>query len=139
LPGIPLLYNGEEVGNSKRLDLFEAVPIDWSKGQDFRSFYRLLGLLRKEFPWLSDGPINELRHTGGQGVLAYERRSDDGSAAVIVVLNFASEDAVVTVDLPEDLRKKSLHDLLGGANLPPGEQLSINLSPRGFAVYTRKK
>ncbi len=36
LPGVPLLYNGQEIGNAKTLKLFEKIPIDWRDGDDFR-------------------------------------------------------------------------------------------------------
>jgi cyclomaltodextrinase len=45
-PGVPLIYNGEEVGNDKKLDLFEKVDIDWSEGAEFRELYTTLCALR---------------------------------------------------------------------------------------------
>ena len=60
LPGIPLLYNGQEVGNTKKLKLFEKISIDWKDGGEYRKLYATLFDLRKNEPAFSGGEM--LRH-----------------------------------------------------------------------------
>lgn len=86
LPGIPLLYNGQEVGNSKKLKLFEKISIDWKGGSEFRKLYAKLFNLRKNEPAFSDGEMLQLSTSNSQHVYAFARIS--GTNKFIVVLNF---------------------------------------------------
>ena len=57
LPGVPLIYNGQEVGNCVKLPLFERVPIDWEPAGhfDLRALYACLGRLRRQHASLRRG------------------------------------------------------------------------------------
>lgn len=47
VPGIPLIYNGQEVGSDNVLEFFEKDTIDWTENEKFTSLYRTLIDLRK--------------------------------------------------------------------------------------------
>lgn len=47
IPGMPLIYSGQEAGNNKRLKFFDRDPIEW-KEHPFSELYRSLNKLRKE-------------------------------------------------------------------------------------------
>lgn len=100
LPGSqPLIYTGQEIGLSRRLEFFEKDPItDWSPNE-YTVFWKKLVDLKHEnpvlaagerggaFQWIEDVPA---------GVVAYSRTLDDN--AVVVYANFgvapaADEDA----------------------------------------------
>lgn len=100
LPGVPLVYNGEEVGNTKRLDLFEKVDIDWSRSGLARKYLTTLGAMRQRHPWLATGSPVALKHDGPAGVLAFGRRSPDGEQTLLGLYNFSSHP--VTVGLSSD-------------------------------------
>ena len=55
LPGVPLIYTGEEVANNRRLSLFEKVDVDWSRSGEMGEIFRELALLRPEHPALRSG------------------------------------------------------------------------------------
>lgn len=56
LPGVPLIYNGQEVGNSRVLSLFEKVEIDWKQDDTgLRTHYATLARLRREHAALRRG------------------------------------------------------------------------------------
>lgn len=42
LPGVPMVYNGQEVGSDQTLNLFEDVPIDWLTHPELRGWYASL-------------------------------------------------------------------------------------------------
>jgi glycosidase len=86
LPGIPLLYNGQEVGNTKKLKLFEKISIDWKDGIEFRTLYAKLFDLRKNDPAFSGGEMLRLSTSNSRRVYAFARIS--GTNKFIVILNF---------------------------------------------------
>jgi glycosidase len=89
LPGVPLLYNGQEAGNAKKLALFEKDSIDWSKGAEFRKLYTTLFELRKSHSAFFDGGMIRIPTTNNKQVYVFARVS--GSDRFIVALNFSKE------------------------------------------------
>ncbi|MES3161140.1 MAG: alpha-amylase MalA [Halorubrum sp.] len=112
LPGVPMVYAGQEIGQRGRRD-----PIAWDHARDeVRDRYERLLQTHAEHPAL--GPGSELDRVGyhvASGDLAErpiqadgERvhpddvvafRRDDGENALVVVLNFAPAEAAVAVDV----------------------------------------
>ncbi len=86
LPGVPLIYNGDEVGNPKRLSLFKQVLIDWKVENGFRALYERIYSIRKSVPELRGGTFIPLSAEGGN-VLAYERQLNHERA--VCVFNFS--------------------------------------------------
>lgn len=54
LPGMPLIYSGQEAGNNKRLEFFEKDEIDWSK-LEMQQFYAKLIDLKQQNKALWNG------------------------------------------------------------------------------------
>ncbi|MFO7525734.1 MAG: alpha-amylase family glycosyl hydrolase [Ignavibacteriaceae bacterium] len=54
IPGMPLIYSGQETGNNKRLEFFEKDPIEWNI-HSFEELYKSLNKLRKDNPALWSG------------------------------------------------------------------------------------
>jgi glycosidase len=96
-PGVPLIYNGEEVGNNKKLGLFEKTDIDWSKNADFRMLYEKLSLLRKQHLALVNGSYSAVQNSDSKQVLSFIRIK--GEDSVLVVLNFGPTDIKVNMVL----------------------------------------
>jgi len=99
LPGVPLLYNGEEVANDRPLDLFEKVDIDWSRSREMGEMNRKLYALRRSNPALRTGSFERVKGTVERDVYAYIRSS--GKSRVLVVLNFSNEARTVTLQMPD--------------------------------------
>jgi glycosidase len=95
LPGMPLVYGGQEAGLDHRLAFFDKDRIDW------RSFkradlYAYLLRLKHRHPALSSGMTSgnlELIETGNPKVFAFRRVS--GRDRVRVVVNLSAEPAAV--------------------------------------------
>lgn len=85
MPGVPMLYNGQEVGNQQRLNLFSAIAIDWADPRDFRSFYRQLYTLYQQYPELRTGTYQYFDLT--PDVMAFERVGNERSLVVCNVRN----------------------------------------------------
>ena len=74
LPGIPLIYNGQEYGLNKRLEFFEKDFIS-KKQTDFYEFYSNLNSLKKENNLLDiDSEIKfEIIETNNKNLICYKR------------------------------------------------------------------
>ena len=133
-PGVPLIYNGEEVGNKKRLGLFEKVDIDWSKGKDFRKLYETLGMLRRVHPALRQGVYTLVQNSANTSVYSFLRTK--GKDTVLVVINFGSKEIKVKLK-PISNSNSKWKDLFNNKNvLLTNGQIELLLSPLGFVVLS---
>ncbi|HTU65445.1 MAG TPA: alpha-amylase family glycosyl hydrolase [Steroidobacteraceae bacterium] len=96
LDGVPLLYNGMEVGDtteSAAPALFEKLPIVWDMAErrpGVSSYYRELAALRRAHPVLTRGGVRWLRNGDETRVLSYERAGGAAKEVLIVVANLSS-------------------------------------------------
>ncbi|MDW7680019.1 MAG: alpha-amylase family glycosyl hydrolase, partial [bacterium] len=96
LPGNPLIYNGQEVGNEKALAFFEKDPIIWQENE-FRVFYQKLARTYQSHPALYDGQMTKLNSEDDDAVYAFVR--EKGEDSVMVVVNFSPKPFWGHVDL----------------------------------------
>ncbi len=98
LPGMPLVYSGQESAFDRRLKFFDKDQIDWGS-YSRTEFYRRLLALKKKHPALTNShePRNmELIETGNDHVFAFWRIAEKDRVRVVVNL---SADPV-TVSIP---------------------------------------
>lgn len=90
MEGIPLIYNGQEVGFNKRLAFFEKDTIVWAESSLF-DMYRSLNTLKLRNTALWNGtsgaPMVRLNHPENDRIYAFHRTNERHS--VIVVLNLS--------------------------------------------------
>jgi glycosidase len=93
LPGMPLVYGGQEAWFEKRLKFFEKDPIAWGSYR-LGDFYSRLLTLKRSHPALDTGPADgktggtlDFLKLGTEAVVAYTRRLADRQLAVIVNLS----------------------------------------------------
>jgi glycosidase len=96
--GQPLVYTGQEIGLTRRLEFFEKDPImDWSSNE-YTSFIRDLVAFRHAHPCLAAGEKGapaEMIDDVPDGVLAFTRK--DGKDSVTVYANLTAAPAEVTI------------------------------------------
>lgn len=88
--GMPLIYNGQEAGNERRLAFFDRDPIIW-RDHPMRNLYSQLLRLKAATRALDNGAwgarMQEVRTSDPQQVLAFVRHGE--SDGVLAVLNFS--------------------------------------------------
>ncbi|ERG94727.1 alpha-amylase MalA [Haloquadratum walsbyi] len=101
LPGVPMLYGGQEMGQRGRRD---ALAWDDAREEIYTHYQRLIKLRNNISALGVDGSINPVNYTimndtepsvDAERVVAYERRMDEES--YICVLNFGEKPAVITI------------------------------------------
>lgn len=134
--GIPLIYNGQEAGNAKRLQFFERDPIEWREHPNGELYRRLIAL-KKANPalwnaqWggrMIDVPNSALRH-----VLSFVRRQ--GTSQVFAVFNFSGEARTVT--FADTLHVGEYDEFATGRRARLGPDAPVELPAWGYRVYVR--
>lgn len=96
LDGIPLIYNGQEIGLSRRLDFFQRDPIVWPADHPLTRFYQKLCELRRTEPALRTGAsLRRLSTTQNDAVYAVLREAD--GHRVVAFLNLTARDTPVDI------------------------------------------
>lgn len=102
LDGIPMLYNGMEVGDTAESGapaLFERLPIFWpiqARRPEFPRFYRQMIALRKAHDALRWGRLEWVRNSDEARVVSYLRRTP--SEEVLVVINLSNSPFVGLIE-----------------------------------------
>jgi cyclomaltodextrinase len=94
LDGVPLLYNGMEVGDTTESGapaLFEKLPVFWpiaERRPEFPRFYKQIMALRRSSNALRRGALDWLHNSDESRVVTYLRRTTDEE--VLVAINFSN-------------------------------------------------
>ncbi len=135
IPGMPLIYSGQEAGNDKRLRFFEKDTIDWAQ-IPLADFYKTLNLLKKNNKALWNGTyggeIIEITKGQNENVFAFERRKDDNR--VMVILNFSTEDQLFTID--REMFAGEFTNVFNGDKVTIANGHQFNLKPWEYIVLT---
>lgn len=106
LNGIPLIYNGQEVGKEGHPYYISWIfygggfGIDYDDPHNFFPYYQRLIEIRKNMHALSSDKYEEVAVSPSSSVFGFRRW--DNSQNIFTVLNMASSSAQVTVNLPVD-------------------------------------
>lgn len=88
--GIPLIYNGQEAGNRRRLAFFERDPIEWRE-HAMGALYRTLFALKKKYSALWNGawgaPMIPVPNDAPESVLSFVRANDREKVFVLINLS----------------------------------------------------
>lgn len=146
MPGVPLMYTGEEVANDRVLSLFEKVGVDWTRPRDMQQLYTTLFNLRRDHKALSRGEMIRVPARHEKDVYAFFRVA--GNDKVLVVINFSAEARFTTLDIPMGRvfpRQPSvvLHDVFTDYNpeitVDTGSQLVLAMEAMSFHVFVAER
>jgi len=103
LDGVPLFYNGMEVGDATESTdpaLFEKMPVFWNPGgrPPLRDIYRDLIKLRKQNTAFYDGDVVWLTNSAPGEVVSFLRH--DAKDEFLVLINLSSRPVTGSVELP---------------------------------------
>ena len=140
IDGVPLLYNGQEVGDvteSGAPALFERMPVFWQGGErrpEFAAFYRSMIPLRRDHPALRQGALQWVKNSDEDRILTYTR--SDTREEFLVAINLSSRPFTGTIDATP----------AGFTDVTPGVEAmrviglpAISLGAWGFRVFQRAR
>jgi glycosidase len=138
VPGMPLVYSGQEAGMNKRLKFFEKDTIEWKDSEMFGFYKELIALKeRNEALWNGKygGTLTRITSTNNKSVYAFMR--EKGEDRVFVVLNLTGDPAIIT--LKGKLYAGRYQEIFSGSKVKFKKDESLILQPWDFRVYEKKR
>ncbi len=133
IPGMPLVYSGQEAGLDKRLNFFEKDQIVW-KEHPFQDLYSTLFKLKKRNPALWNGErggeMIRVPTSNDSAIFAFIRQKDDDK--ILAVFNLSKEER--TIALNDDLFLGNYSDVFTDKKVILSESTKITLKPWDYRV-----
>ena len=137
LPGMPLLYNGQESALNKRLDFFEKDPIEW-KDYELSPFIEILTKMKSDFNVLDAGEkgasVEEVKNSEHEKVISFVRGM--GKEKVFVIANLSNKTAKTKFKNAPEMKRAI--EIFSGKKLKIGKTFSVELAPWDYRIYTSK-
>jgi len=117
--GVPLIYNGQEVGCPVKLPFFSRSPINWTTNPDMLVKYKQLMNLRAIHPALRSGTLTSF---SDPDIAAFERDTQDDKVVVLVNTRNSSK----TFTIPASLKNISWKDAMDGTAVSLDNTLELS-------------
>ncbi len=132
MPGMPLIYNGQEYDLNKRLRFFEKDTIPHSVGK-MMSVYEKLGKLKVENPALKGGKTPatyaRLKTSADDKILAFERESNGKKVVFVANLSKDNQNAKVQVE-------GTFKDYMNNQEMVLVKDQNLELKPWQYLILT---
>lgn len=136
IPGMPLIYSGQESDYNHRLLFFEKDPINWGD-YPLQNFYRSILTLKHNNPALGNGiwggSYTRIATTDNQKVLAFLRELNTNR--VVIIANLSADNVSVNITT-EDINGEYT-DYTAGMPSVINNNTKISLGPWEYKIYTR--
>jgi glycosidase len=134
--GIPMIYNGQEAGNERRLAFFERDPIQWRQ-HEIGELYRTLFHLKHRTTALHNAAwgarMIRVPNSAETEALSFVRRDDSGT--VFAVLNFSPLTQPLTFS--DSLHHGEYTEAFNGQSVRFDDSSGLELEPWGYRVFVR--
>ena len=135
--GMPLIHNGQEAGETKRLAFFERDPIEWQE-HEIGELYRDLIALKKSKAVLGNGEYGarmiQVPNSAMNKVFSFVRHNTDEK--VFVVINFSNES--VSTGFYETLFEDDYIDFTTGQHHTFSANTQLTLGPWQYKIFIKR-
>jgi len=134
LPGMPLIYNGQEACMNKQLRFFEKDTINWDKKCSMSELYKALLTLKENNKALWNGEfggnMERISTTADENIFAFSRIKEDHQ--VISILNLSDKET--EFELLNELKNDQLFEIF------TDEQITTQyiMQPWGYKIFSNK-
>ncbi|MFM1875316.1 MAG: hypothetical protein RL266_1053 [Bacteroidota bacterium] len=135
VPGMPLIYSGQEADMDKRLEFFEKDVIDW-KDYPLQDFYRNLVSIKAEHDVLFNGENGasiKFIDAANERVLVYRRANE--FSELLVMLNFSDNDVSIGLEGEDFSGFYSSH--IDKGSIDAQGSLHWDLPAHGYQIFER--
>ena len=134
--GLPLLYGGQEAGETKRLKFFEKDPIVWQEnpaGELYRNLFALKHANTALWNAHWGAPMVQVTNSAPNEVLSFVRSNDRDK--VFAVFNFSAKPQAVKLN--DGLFHGRYTDYFSGERVELNDATRLSLAPWAFRVFVR--
>ncbi len=134
--GMPLVYNGQEAGNTKRLEFFEKDPIVWKPHPNGELYKKLFALKKKNTAlWNAQWGATMILvpNSVPSKVFSFVRQNETDK--VFAVMNFS--DQTQTVTFKENLYYGKYTDYFTGEATETNADFRLELKPWSYKVFVK--
>ncbi len=134
--GMPLIYNGQEAGNRKRLEFFEKDPIQWQEHPIGELYSKLFSLMKENTAlWhVSWGAtMIKVPNNAESQVLSFVRQNEKDK--VFAVFNFS--DRLIRVEFEEELYYGSYTEFNTVKKVMLENDSVIKMSPWSYKIFIK--
>ena len=135
IPGMGLVYSGQEAGLDKRLRFFEKDTINWDN-MVYENLYTKLNNLKKHNKALwngeNGGSMTRLNDGSNQYVFAFIREKEGDK--VITIINLSNKPQEIVIDL--DIESGKYKNVFSGEELVISKNDNFELLPWAYLVLT---
>ncbi|MCD7973330.1 MAG: alpha amylase C-terminal domain-containing protein [Candidatus Azobacteroides sp.] len=142
IPGMPLIYSGQEANVKKRIEFFEKDPISW-EDTSLYSFYKELNRLKHTNEALFNPPYGgafiPVENSLPQQVISFERKGN--SESIYSIINLSNKEVSPTLkEMTEGeytmlISSQSTDNVVAEQN----KEVQVTLEPWGYRVMKSKK
>ncbi|PLW99728.1 MAG: alpha-amylase [Marinilabiliales bacterium] len=125
LGGVPLIYDGQEVGVTENIPFFNNSPIDWALNADMLDTYKKMFSFYTSSDVVKKGELITYTHPS---VAVFTRTT--GTGHVLVIVNTRDENT--TYSMPDELDEKSWIHAIYGTSITINDH--VDLSPYEYLI-----
>jgi cyclomaltodextrinase len=136
IPDMPLVYTGQEAGNTKRLAFFEKDTVDWKEFELFDIYSKLFQLKKNNralFNGDRGGKVVFLECTNKEKIFAFTRSSDGNKFLAI----FNLSNRPLEFELTGESLQGSYKNYFSGKLESFVSQETFNLNPWEYRIFTK--
>ena len=145
--GVPLIYSGQEIAETRQPSLVNREPIDWAKGlkshSETRKIYKKLIAFRGKHPALRKGQRFPVPVAASPQIFAFAASYRED--LILAVFNFSPSEFNGRIDLPDifisekgKIQLKAFFDGRGELKQTGADSADLRLVPWGFQVWEMK-
>ena len=138
IPGMPLIYSGQETAFNKRLDFFEKDVIVW-KESNFTKLYSKLNNLKNEnkalWNGIKGGSIEFIEQNEKEHVLMFTRSNDEDE--ILALFNMSAKET--EVKLNTSIKNGNYIDFDNYKSVEIKEGLNVVIKPWSYKLFFSKK
>lgn len=134
--GVPLIYNGQEAGNKKRLEFFEKDPIQWQEhsiGDLYKSLFALMKNNSALWHAKWGSTMIKIPNNNESKVFSFVRQNKKDK--VFAVFNFSDTNS--SVKFGETLYYGNYREFNSDKTVELTKNSEIELKPWGYKVYVK--
>ncbi len=139
IPGMPLIYSGQEIGMNKRLKFFEKDEIEWIENKELTAFYQTLTKVKHENKALWNGKnggklVKIKADKNNDKIVSFLRKKDNNT--VIVILNVTGKPVTASLNLGAE-NAGEYTCIFNNKKYSLPKDLKVELKPWEYRIWVR--